>query len=51
MPVKIKLISIVMTVTLLLYTYFSDGGDIASGMDNECVINLYDNELDGRNSG
>jgi hypothetical protein len=21
--------------------------DIASGMDNECVMNLYDNELDG----
>ena len=22
-------------------------GDIASGMDNECVMNIYDNELDG----
>jgi hypothetical protein len=22
-------------------------GDIASGMDNKCVMNIYDNELDG----
>ena len=22
-------------------------GDIASGMDNECVMNIYDNKLDG----
>jgi hypothetical protein len=46
MHVKIKLISTVMTVILPLYKYFSDDGDIASGMDNECVMNLYDNEMD-----
>ena len=47
MHVKIKLISTVMTVTLPLYKYFSDDGDIGSCMDNECVMNLYDHELDG----
>jgi hypothetical protein len=36
-----------MTVTLPLYKYLLDDGDITSGMDNECVMNLYDNELDG----
>jgi hypothetical protein len=45
MHVKIKLISTVMACPFISIS--RTGGDIASGMDNECVMNLYDNELDG----
>ena len=47
MHVKIKLVSTVMTDILPFIRISRTDGDIASGMENECVMNLYDNKLDG----
>jgi hypothetical protein len=47
MHVKIKLISSHDSHIAPIWSISRTDGDIASGMDNECVMNLYDNELDG----